>query len=104
MAEETQLTGRRFRSLVRDSEEDDDYGAVEHPVGSIFVVGEPLHVERCDGDHGAKGHVCGQMYAVLWENAVARDGVAVPPEGCRGMWTIWSAGEIAGNAQEESTK
>ena len=97
-----ELTNRRFRTLIRDCEEDDDYGEVDHPIGSTFVVGEPLHIEKCHPDpgHGVKGHVCGQMFAVLWEQAVTKSGEAVPPEGCKGMWTIWSADEIGQNAVE----
>jgi len=96
------MTGKRFRTLIEDREEDDDYGEVIHPIGSTFVVGEPLHVEKCDpADHGEKGHCCGQMYAVLWEQAVCvATGEACTPELCVGMWTIWSTDEIGKFAEE----
>jgi hypothetical protein len=99
---DTLITGTRHRSLIEDCEEDDDYGEVVHPVGSTFVVGEALHVESCEQPipHGEKGHVCGQMYAVLWEQALDANGNQCPAAGCKGMWTVWSADEIRTEAEE----
>lgn len=96
------MTGKRFRTLVADMEEDDDYGEVTHPIGSTFVVGRPLHLEECDAaTYDEAGHVCGQMYAILWEQAVCNaTGEACTPELCRGMWTIWSVDEITRDAVE----
>jgi hypothetical protein len=99
----TYQRGTRYRTRIQDREEDEEYGEVTHPIGSTFLIGEPLHTERCDargnGAHGSEGHVCGQMYAVLWEQAVDASGQPVPADGCVGMWTIWSADEIARDAE-----
>ena len=85
----TNLTGKRYRSLIADSENDEEYGEVTHPIGTTFTVGEPLHLE---------GGV--QTYAVLWDAAiVTATGAPVPPEGCKGMWTIWLADELANQAE-----
>lgn len=79
------LIGKRFRTLVPDMEEDDDYGEVTHPIGSEFTVHQFNHHDKTYGDH----------FDVLWHHAVNADGQEVDP---RGMWTVWSEKEIAEQA------
>lgn len=76
--------GKRFRTKIRDSEEDEEYGEVTHPIGSTFVV-------ECRLEGGND-----PSYMVAWEQAVDSKGNAVPAEG---MWTCWSETELEHDAE-----
>jgi hypothetical protein len=83
------LSGKHYRTLFQDMEEDDAYGEVLHPIGSTFTVGKLL------SGYGEP------HYAILWEQAVvAATGEVVPPKACEGMWTCWTPEEIAKQAEE----
>lgn len=77
--------GKRFVTLVPDMEEDDEHGEVKHPVGSTFIVMNQVN----------EGSVPAE-FNVAWDYA-EKDGVSVPADG---MWTIWTADELATEAVE----
>lgn len=77
--------GKRFRTKIRDGEEDEEYGEVTHPIGSTFVVTQQL-------SHGKDPE-----FMVAWEQAVNAEGDDVP---AKGMWTCWSESELINDAEE----
>jgi hypothetical protein len=102
----SKLIGKRFRTLIPDYEEDEEYGEVTHPIGSEFIVVANLDYQW--GEPGDKGY--GYAHSVSWQGTALPGswqggkkklfvvtGTPVPAEG---MWCIWTDVEIARDAVE----
>ncbi len=79
------LIGKYFRTKVRDSEEDQEYGECIHPPGSVFQVARRIEESEIDSSTPS--------YAVAWQGTSIQEDTRneVPS---LGMWTIWTRKEI----------